>query len=243
MDRLAQGGAWQNGRLQLWLWEMGEPGELGVACIMFASVGVVLYGAITRLFVAQVEIPASGIILAIAINIPSIFANFWLWRKNYKLAQEEPSPIMESQWRLYRSKVVTNTLATVSYMLTLFLQDHAWTFIFDPIFSVILAAFLAYSAYIILTNSVYDLLDRTLEESLQMEIVKQLATYYDEYKQLHGVSSRRSGGKIYIELLLEFDGSRSMGAVQEVINEIRQSLEDKIPNSCVVVAPVAENIK
>ncbi len=120
---------------------------------------------------------------------------------------------------------------------------YSWSFVFDPIFSIVLAVFLAYSAYSVFTNSIYDLLDRTLEESLQIVILKELATYYDEYTQFHGINSRRSGGNVYIELFLEFDGKRTMAAVQEAIHRIQSSLENKIQNSRVIVAPVTAPFK
>ena len=51
-------------------------------------------------------------------------------------------------------------------------------------------------------------LDKTLDEELQMVIVRHLAQYFNEYTELHGVRSRRSGSNVYIEIFLEFDGER-----------------------------------
>ncbi len=216
--------------------------SLTMAGVMFISVGFVLYGAMVRLFIEPSYIKPTGVIIAICISIAAIIINISLWRKNYALAQIEPSPIMESQWRLFRAKVMNSACSLSSYALSLIFLSYSWSFVFDPIFSILLTIFLGYSAYGLFTNSVYDLLDRTLDETLQLVILKQLASYYDEYTQFHGVTSRRAGGKIYIELFLEFDGTRTMAAVQKVIEDIRTALEGEIKYSRVTIAPVTAPI-
>ena len=217
--------------------------SLIVASVMFMSVGVVIYSVVNRLFWAPVQVHASGVIIGMIITGFSAAINVWLWRKNYLLAQKEHSPIMESQWRLFRAKVVTNICALISFSLTLALSHFSWSMSIDPIFSVILSAFLFFSAYSVFTNSVYDLLDKTLDESLQMVILKELAVFYNDYEELHGITSRRSGANIYIELLLEFDDELKMAAVQETIDNIRASLQKNIQNSIVLIAPVKEPLK
>ena len=73
--------------------------------------------------------------------------------------------------------------------------------------------------------------------------VVELAREYDEYTEFHGISSRRSGAKVYVEIFLTFDGERSLGSVQETIDRMRTSLEAKIQNSRVLIAPVTELVK
>ena len=101
----------------------------------------------------------------------------------------------------------------------------------------ILAGFLLFSAYRVASCSVYDLLDQTLAEALQFIILQELAAYFDEYERFHGVRSRRSGGDVFVEILLEFDGNRKMAEVQSVINEMKVRLEHKIQNSHVSIVP------
>ncbi|MBM3218046.1 MAG: hypothetical protein FJZ38_05075 [Candidatus Rokubacteria bacterium] len=38
----------------------------------------------------------------------------WLWRRNHAIALRAASPVMDAQWRLYRSKTVTNGTVAVS---------------------------------------------------------------------------------------------------------------------------------
>jgi divalent metal cation (Fe/Co/Zn/Cd) transporter len=67
--------------------------------------------------------------------------------------------------------------------------------------------------------------------------LRELATRFEEYVAIHGVRSRRSGGDVYIQILLEFDGDRKMAEVQQTIDEMKFALEKKIPGSQVLIAP------
>jgi ferrous-iron efflux pump FieF len=91
----------------------------------------------------------------------------------------------------------------------------------------------------VITSSLPDLLDKTLDEELQMVIVRHLAAFFHDYTALHGVRSRRSGSNVYIEIFLEFDSEKKMGEVQAIINRIKVSLEAHIPKSSVSVVPTS----
>ena len=78
---------------------------------------------------------------------------------------------------------------------------------------------------------------RALDESLQVEINRLLVTHFDAYEDLHGVRTRRSGGQVYVEVFLEFDGRKSMADVQRSIDLLTADLERNIPSSHIVICP------
>jgi divalent metal cation (Fe/Co/Zn/Cd) transporter len=166
-----------------------------------------------------------------------VCVNTWLWIKNYRLAVKEPSPIMDSQWRLFRTKAFSDAAVLIALVLTMAFHGAGWALYIDPLASFVIAGFLLQSGYRVISTSLPDLLDKTLDESLQMVIVRELAVFFNEYTELHGVRSRRSGNHIYIELHLEFDGEKKMCEVQDVINRIKASLEEKIQRSEVSIVP------
>jgi divalent metal cation (Fe/Co/Zn/Cd) transporter len=69
-----------------------------------------------------------------------------------------------------------------------------------------------------------------------MTITRELAQFFEEYRHFHGVRSRRTGGRIFIEIFLEFDPQRSVGEIQAVAARLRQSIQEKIPHSAVSIA-------
>lgn len=213
--------------------------SLAVAGAMLLSWLVVSYSAIERF---RHPSPIGSIGFALFVTSASALVNLWVWRKNGRLARAEPSPIIESQWRLYRTKTAANFCVILSLLLSAAFRERSWSAYIDPIGAVIISGFLLLSAYRVVTDSIYDLLDRTLDESLQLVIIAELATWFHEYVALHGVRSRRSGSNVYIEIFMEFEGDQRMSEVQELINRMKTSLEEKIQGSQVVIAPATEPV-
>jgi ferrous-iron efflux pump FieF len=204
--------------------------------VMLVSLILVLSVAIYRLILPE-ELVLGGAYLGVFLMVIGVSTNTWLWRRNYQLFQKEPSPIMDSQWRLFRTKAISDFSVLVSLIASLALSHYPWSLYIDPCASFFIVGVLLFSGYRVIVSSLPDLLDKTLDEELQMVIVQHLAAFFNDYSALHGVRSRRSGSNIYIEIFLEFDHEKSMGEVQATINRIKASLEKNIPKSSVSIVP------
>ncbi len=178
------------------------------------------------------------------IGIPLIFlasiADAYHWKKNHRLAQKEPSPIMEAQWRLRRAKTFSDILILVALVLSVLLVQYSWAEYIDPVFSFIIIGFLMLAGYREISSSLPDLFDKTLEEELQLVILRELSTSFHRYHDFHGVRSRRSGSCIYIDIFLGFDPEQTVGDMQEFIHSLKGSLETLIPGSVVCIIPTSE---
>jgi len=212
-----------------------------VAAVLVISLIIVIGHTVER-FQHPVELHEGGLDLAIVFSAVALLTSAWLWRHDYHLTKEEYSPVLESLWRMYRFKTIASVLVIISLALSALFNDQPWAFYVDPLGSVIIGLFIVQSIYNISTMSVYDLMDRALEESLQIVILRELAQYFDEYEAIHGIRSRRSGANVYIEIFLEFDGDRKMADVQKVIDAIKRSLESKINGSQIVISPATADV-
>lgn len=233
--KMAKGGA---GTYDYGMGKMETMTSIITGGVMFISLALVFFVALYRIAVPA-ELVLEGAYLGVALMIIGVCTNSWLWQKNYRLNQKEPSPIMDSQWRLFRTKAFSDFSVLASLVASLTFSQYAWSLYIDPLASFIIAGFLLFSGYRVITSSLPDLLDKTLDEELQLVIVRELAAFFDDYSALHGVRSRRSGTNVYIELLLEFEGERKMCDVQGSIDRIKASLEEKIPHSSVSVVPTS----
>ncbi|MFN7930731.1 MAG: cation diffusion facilitator family transporter [Blastocatellia bacterium] len=206
---------------------------------LLLSWATVIYSAIQHL-----RHPAAleNIGLAVVINGLEALADLWLWRRNYRLSQTDPSPLLEAQWRLSRALTISDAFVVGALLLSSLCQPFAWATYIDPAGALILSVFLLIAAYRVLTDAMKGLLDRTLEESLQLVILAELATAYDDFIALHGIRSRRSGSQAYIEIFVEFDGTSPMAEVQQQINQMKARLEARIHNSHVMIVPATAPI-
>jgi cation diffusion facilitator family transporter len=206
--------------------------------VMFISLALVFFAAIDRIVYPE-SIVHEGAYLGVILMVIGVCMNTFLWKKNYRVYKKEPSPIMDSQWRLFRTKAISDFSVLLSLIFSIALSRYAWSFYIDPVASFFIAGVLFFSGARVIRSSLPDLLDRTLDEELQMVIVQHLAQFFNDYSALHGVRSRRSGSNVYIEIFLEFDGEKKMCEVQAIIDRIKASLESQIPKSTVSIVPTS----
>jgi ferrous-iron efflux pump FieF len=207
-----------------------------VALVMTLSILIVLYEAMGRIDEPE-ELNLVGAWLGLLFMIIGVIANTTLWNKNYRVARKTQSPVMESQWRLFRAKAFSDAAVLLALVVSMVFHHEAWALYVDPIASFMIVGFLIFSAYGVVSTSLGDLLDRTLDESLQLIIVRALAKHFEEYVGFHGLRSRRSGRDVYVELFLEFDGTRPMSDVQHSIDGMASTIEQDIPGSHAVICP------
>ena len=161
-----------------------------------------------------------------------------LWIKYLRIYRIEPSPIVEGQRKLYQLNFFSSSSAFLALILGFSLRSFAWASYLDPAGSIILSGFMAYTAYGIYSMSMNNLMDKTLEESLQLIILRILAKHFDKYTLFHKIESRRSGGEIYIDLFLSFEKKDPFEKVMMYINEIKIDLEKAINRSHVSIIPI-----
>ncbi|MFA6225608.1 MAG: cation transporter [Methanoregula sp.] len=77
--------------------------------VMLVSLIILLLFIFHRI-VAPERFDMDAATIGIPVMILASIADSYHWKKNYRLAQKEPSPIMEAQWRLRRAKTLSDVL-------------------------------------------------------------------------------------------------------------------------------------
>jgi ferrous-iron efflux pump FieF len=219
--------------------KMENLSSLVVAGVMIVSILIILYQLIDR-FQHPVALHAIGMGVGIVFSGLAALFNAWLWWQSYKTAKSTSSAVMESLWRLYQVKTISTVCVLASLGLSLIFRNYSWAVYIDPAGSVVLLGVLIFSTYGVISSSVYDLLDRSLSDSMQLIVLRSLAGHFDSYEAIHGVNSRRSGNVIYVELFLEFDPQWKMVEVQKNIDAIKTELESQISGSQVTIVPASK---
>lgn len=209
------------------------------ASALLISFAILVYTAVARLS-APVPINVAGSLVAIAFLGFVTCGGVYRWmRINSFIARGDRSPVLWSQSKAIVSSIVVNAGSLLAVLLSLVFMNYSWAVYIDPSFSILLSAYILITAYTILSGSMGDLLDKTIDESMQLIIVRALAEFFDEYTQILGVRSRRSGGMIFIEIQLEFEADKQMGDVQRVVDRMQRRLEESIKDSKITIIPRA----
>ena len=208
---------------------------LFVAILMVLCLLLILANAI-RSFLHPAHLTGIGIWVGVGDQVVFLGVNAFLYWRSRRAAEQANSPIMAAQARLLLTRGIANAFILVALVLSLALAKHSWALYIDPCASVLIGISILLAAFGTFSSSVYDLLDRTLEEKHQLLILRELAGHFDEYEALHGIRSRQAGSQVYVEIFLEFEPQKPVGEVQRVINHITTGLQEKIPNSHVTVA-------
>ncbi|GAA5262416.1 cation diffusion facilitator family transporter [Methanocalculus sp. MC3] len=200
--------------------------------LILVSVLILILAAIFRiLFPANIGSGWALVGMIIVIIMAAVDSYFWI--KNYRIALREPSPIMDSQSHLFRLKAISNLVVLATLVIAVLCAGNWWSVYIDPVASFVVMGILLYSGYTMIISSLPDLLDQTIEEELQLIVMKELAEHFHNYKQIHEIKSRQSGGSIYVDIFLEFGPDQLMGDVQDIMDLMKSSLEIQIPKSSV----------
>ena len=218
---------------------MENMASLLIAQLMLASF-VLIFGVAAWKIAHPVAIRGFGVYMALCCHLVYGGINGRLFWRSLCAERAEPSATLTAQRRLFFVKFMSNGLLLLALGLCLGFRRYTWAHYIDPATSVLIGVMLLLSATKTLRSSVLNLLDRALEERMQIRILRVLAEHFNDYQALHAVRTRRSGAKNHIELFLEFDPTLTMGQVQSVIERMRQRVAEQIENADVLVAPVRQ---
>ncbi len=201
----------QRGRYAYGIGKLENLVSLGIAALMLLSAAFISYQAWHHLRDPR---PIEGGWLGFGVFVIYAGVGLGIAAMHHRNARREPSPLIDLQVRLFLSKAGFDALMALALGVSLMLPGQAWTPYLDPLAALVGVAFMLHAVWAILSSSVHDLLDVTLNEQMQWLILRCLVKHFDAYAHLHGVRTRRAGPQIFVEVLLEFDPQARMAEVQ-----------------------------
>lgn len=216
------------------LGKLEQLASLVVATALFASFTVVFGTGISRLLNPEpLENPYFGLLFAAL----GTLGNGFVWMKDYQLHQKSPSPVIEAQWKLFRAKTVATSIVVITLGMSVLSTHSAFSIYLDPIGSLVLALFLLHSSYSMVSTSMPDLIDRSVDEKVQLIIFSTLHNHKDQYTSLEKVRSRRSGARMFIDIFLSFEPDTPFKEVHECVMAIKFDLKERLGRAEVIVIP------
>ena len=197
--------------------------QAGFVC---GSAVFLLFHAIDRLRYPR---PLRDIGVGIVVMVFSIFLTAALLTLQRRVIRKTQSTAIRADALHYATDLLTN-LAVVAGLL---LASFGWGWA-DPVFAILIAVYIFYSAIRIGLEGFQQLMDRELPEDTQEKILS-VAREHPEVLGVHDLRTRRSGRLRFVQLHIELDDHLPLTRAHAVADEVEASILTLLPNAEVII--------
>lgn len=195
---------------------------IGMA-LLFVAIGIVYNGMMSiKAWMDGQQLEAPGT-LALWAALLSIVLKEAVYRYSVAKARQLNSQAVEANAWHHRSDALSSIGTAVGIGGAIFLGQH-WT-VLDPIASLIVGLFIIKVAILLLRDAIGDLMERSLPEEVETEIL-QLAASIPGVAEPHDLRTRRIGNHYAIELHILMDGNISLSEAHDKATEIEELLKE-----------------
>ena len=195
---------------------------IGLA-LLAVAIGIIYNGTTNIIFWAnggQLEAPG---LLALWAALLSIVLKEGVYHYSMVKARELNSQALEANAWHHRSDALSSVGTAIGIGGAIFLGQR-WT-VLDPIASVVVGAFIVKVSIDLLRNGIGDLMEQSLPDSVEEEILNLVASLPGDVKP-HDLRTRRLGNHYAIELHILMDGDVSLREAHDKASEVENLLRD-----------------
>ena len=196
---------------------------IGLALVI-AAIGIFVSGA------KQIAIWANGgqlaqpsLIALWAALISIVLKEIIYQYTNHKAKQLDSEAMRANAWH-HRSDALTSVAAAIGIGCAIFCGEK-WV-VFDPIASIIVAAFILKVAVDLMRNALGELMEKSLPDEVENEILD-IVRSVPEVSDPHELCTRRIGNHYAIELHILMDGNLSLKSTHDKATEIEKRLKER----------------
>ncbi len=211
-----------------------------------AMEGVVLVGlALAMSFQAimyiirpdEVHAPLIGFIC----SLTGVFINFLGSRYILKLARLSASPALQAEGVHFKLEGYISLAISVAFVLIILATKAGFTTAvnyIDPVATLFVSILIAIPSIRLLKEAFMKLLDASIEEAGQIDVVKILARHIDRYCNFKDLKTRSAGRKRFVDLYLVMPEHISLRKGHQVISDIKADIHSMIAGSEVTIRMV-----
>lgn len=195
------------------------------AIVIFASGSFLVWEAIHRL--TELHETRSEVLGAISMLVAT-GVNVGLVVRLRRVARETDSLAIKSDAAHYVSDISTNLGALLALLITALTR---WRLV-DPLVSILIAAYIFWSAVRVARESIDVLMDRRLP----LDVDEQIAGIVNRFKDqgvvgFHDLRTRRSGSQKFIDLHLEVQRDQRLQEAHDLTVRVLRTIEAEIPRA------------
>jgi len=160
----------------------------------------------------------------------SIFATVVLIAYQHMVVSRTDSLAISADRMHYTSDLLTNVGVVASLLLV---TQLGWT-LADPVMGILIAVFLAWSAWSVFRQSYDQLMDRELPDEDRARI-KSLVMGHAEVRNLHDLRTRASGLNTFIQFHIELDPAISLMRAHEISDAVEAEICAAFPHAEILI--------
>ncbi len=198
---------------------------LGQATFITGSAVFLVLEAIAHFLHPQ---PVEAIQVGVGIMIISIVATFGLLMFQKHVINKTGSTAIKADHLHYKTDLLVNGSVIAALLLT-----TIWTG-FDPLFALMIAAYILYSAWEIVQESLALLMDQEMPDE-ERQNIKAIVHGHPKTRGMHDLRTRKSGLTIFIQLHLELDDNLTLMQAHTIADEVEELILSEYPEAEVII--------
>jgi len=206
--------------------------------------GVVLIGLALAMSVQAVLSlirPGTGVhspFIGMATSFLGIVINFWGAHFILKLGIKHASPALKAEGLHFRLEGVISLSITLAFALVMALNYFGFPTLaryVDPVATLIVSALITLPSGRLLREAFMKLLDASIGETSQMDVIKTLASHYDRYCDFKDIRTRSAGRKQFVDIHLVMPDHLSIKQAHQITTAVKRDITTVVAESEVTV--------
>lgn len=161
----------------------------------------------------------------------SILAKEWCYRYTSRTGKRIGSPALVANAWHHRSDAISSIATLIGVSLSYALSEH-WR-ILDPVTSILIAIFIAISAYKIARPSIDELLEISLPPE-QIDRMRGIIKRVSGVKRVHNLRARRNGHSYVIDLNIHVDPEITVKAAHIIATDVENALHHEFGHDMII---------
>jgi len=204
-------------------------GSLISASILFLGLAAILAVSINSLI--SPNSPSELLILAIIIKVINVAFDILLIYKQQKVVKQNDSPMVRSALIFLKKDLITDVVVLVTVAVAYIFRAFPVIVYFEPVVCILCVIYVAFLNVNQIRSAASNLLDKTLDEETQMQIINCVTKIWAEIDDFKGVRTRRSSNTIFIDLLVTFEDETQYSEIYKTYEKFEKSIKELLPDS------------
>ena len=208
-------------------------GSLISSSILFIGLIAILAVSINSLI--HPVSPSELLFLAIIIKVINVIIDIFLVYKQKKVLEKNDSPMVKSAMIFLKKDLLTDAVVLVTVAVAYIFREFPPIVYFEPIICILCVIYVAIINVKQMGNAASNLLDKTLDEETQMQIINCVTKIWADIDEFNGVRTRRSSNTVFIDLLVTFDDDKQYNEIYSVYENFENAVKEFLPDSVVSI--------